>query len=163
MTAAHLAAQHGHMAVIEALARSGAELSRPANDGATAAFSAAHRGHLGILQMLVDCGADVNARWTRASDGATFTALEAARISQRWAVTATLEMALGPCLLVGARQRLCWSGAVQRRVGRRGCASCLSHDLAELVAIKLGAICGRRARIAITSRWQWEVAFASAR
>ena len=60
-TPLHVAAQHGHAAVVEALLRHGADvMARDEGDHATPLHWAAEGGHLEVVRMLVEAGADVN-------------------------------------------------------------------------------------------------------
>jgi hypothetical protein len=55
----YMAAQEGHVDVIIALAKHGADLNTPRNDGATPVFIAATNGHTGVIKLLYKIGADM--------------------------------------------------------------------------------------------------------
>ena len=69
LSAAHLAASHGHPAVLEILLGAGARTGgRAVPLGRTPLHFAAENAHAGCTQMLLDAGADANAR---TADGLT--------------------------------------------------------------------------------------------
>ncbi|KAJ1468960.1 ankyrin repeat-containing domain protein, partial [Baffinella frigidus] len=70
-----VAAQEGHLEVVQALVDAGADKNAPNQDGCTPLLVAAEKGHLEVVQALVDAGADKNAPekggWTPLSVAAT--------------------------------------------------------------------------------------------
>lgn len=74
----HLAAWQGHLAIVQLLRDSGAELSSRGDSGRTPLHYAAMHGHLDVARELVGAGADLNAE-----DDANFTpAFAAARSAE---------------------------------------------------------------------------------
>ena len=67
-TALMIAAQTGHLDVVQALVAAKAEVNAKAASGATALGVASEQGHLDVVQALVAANADVNAK---AANGAT--------------------------------------------------------------------------------------------
>jgi len=59
-TALILAARNGHLVVVEALLRAGADPNHAMSDGRTALILAAEHGHLPVVEALLRAGADPN-------------------------------------------------------------------------------------------------------
>ena len=57
----HMAAGHGHVAVVKTLVELGADKDASAVDGATPLHKAAYNGHVDVVTTLVELGADIGA------------------------------------------------------------------------------------------------------
>ncbi|NDH09544.1 MAG: ankyrin repeat domain-containing protein, partial [Gammaproteobacteria bacterium] len=55
-----VAAEKGHLGIVQALLESGATVNQPISDGTTPLYMAAYNAHLGIVQALLESGANVN-------------------------------------------------------------------------------------------------------
>jgi cytohesin len=75
-TALILAAQNGHLAVVEALLKAGADAARATTDGRTALHLAAQNGHTAVVEALLKAGADPNSATSSESDETYGTAEE---------------------------------------------------------------------------------------
>jgi ankyrin repeat protein len=106
-TAAHKAAQRGHVAALSELLDHGARLDSVADDGSTPLSTAAYVGHLATVRCLIDRGADAR-RTCTAVDGREWTGLQLSRAMGHREVAGVLALAeLVPVLR--ARARLAWA------------------------------------------------------
>jgi ankyrin repeat protein len=61
-TPLHLAAQNGHLDVVEFLVEQQAEVNAKETDGWTPLYLAAHNGHFDVVKFLVEQQAELNAK-----------------------------------------------------------------------------------------------------
>jgi ankyrin repeat protein len=62
-TPLYSASQNGHLNVVDALLRAGADVNKAKNDGATPLFAACLKGHRACVEALVRARADVTFVW----------------------------------------------------------------------------------------------------
>ena len=86
-TALMLAAEQGHLDVVQALLDAGADLNAGKGEWGTALMKAAQNGHLGVVRALIAAKADVNA----ADQQGTTALMAATRIGYKQIVQALVE------------------------------------------------------------------------